>query len=135
MAQFTNQAQLSYNNSVTSSNIAVGEIIEVLSATKTAVIDTYSQNDNITYIISIINSGTVPLSGLTITDNLCPNHNHPHMIDLGLPSGTKWACCNVGAKSPEDYGGYYAWGRGGFYYQQCHNSFLCNTWSLCRNCH
>ena len=38
MAQFTNQAQLSYNNSVTSSNIAVGEIIEVLSATKTAVI-------------------------------------------------------------------------------------------------
>ena len=70
MAQFTNQAQLSYNNSVTSSNIAVGEIIEVLSATKTAVIDTYSQNDNITYIISIINSGTVPLSGLTITDNL-----------------------------------------------------------------
>ena len=48
---------------------------------------------------------------LTITDNLCPNHNHPHMIDLGLPSGTKWACCNVGATSPEDYGGYYAWGE------------------------
>lgn len=70
MAQFTNQAQLSYNNSVTSSNIAVGEIIEVLSVTKTAVIDTYSQNDNITYIISIINSGSVPISGLTITDNL-----------------------------------------------------------------
>ena len=36
---------------------------------------------------------------------------HPHMIDLGLPSGTKWACCNVGASSPEDYGGYYAWGE------------------------
>ena len=48
---------------------------------------------------------------LTITDNLCPNHNHPHMIDLGLPSGTKWACCNVGATSPEEYGGYYAWGE------------------------
>ena len=40
----------------------------------------------------------------------CPNDNHPHMIDLGLPSGTKWACCNVGASKPEDFGGYYAWG-------------------------
>ena len=33
------------------------------------------------------------------------------MIDLGLPSGTKWACCNVGASAPEDYGNYYAWGE------------------------
>ena len=41
----------------------------------------------------------------------CPDGNHPHMIDLGLPSGTKWACCNVGASSPEQYGGYYAWGE------------------------
>ena len=41
----------------------------------------------------------------------CPDDNHPHMIDLGLPSGTKWACCNVGASTPEGYGGYYAWGE------------------------
>lgn len=40
---------------------------------------------------------------------LCPDDHHPHMIDLGLPSGKKWACCNVGAEKPEDYGGYYAW--------------------------
>ncbi|MDO4208777.1 MAG: hypothetical protein Q4E44_03840 [bacterium] len=33
------------------------------------------------------------------------------MIDLGLPSGTKWACCNAGASKPEDYGGYYEWGQ------------------------
>ena len=32
-------------------------------------------------------------------------------IDLGLPSGTKWATCNVGANKPEEYGGYYAWGE------------------------
>lgn len=43
--------------------------------------------------------------------NLCPDSNHPHLIDLGLPSGTKWACCNVGASRPEDYGNYYAWGE------------------------
>ena len=41
----------------------------------------------------------------------CPDGNHPHMIDLGLPSGTKWACCNVGATTPEGYGNYYAWGE------------------------
>lgn len=41
----------------------------------------------------------------------CPDDHHPHAIDLGLPSGTKWCCCNVGASTPEGYGGYYAWGE------------------------
>ncbi len=31
-------------------------------------------------------------------------------VDLGLPSGLKWATCNVGASAPEEYGNYYAWG-------------------------
>ena len=30
-------------------------------------------------------------------------------VDLGLPSKTKWATCNVGANSPEDYGYYLTW--------------------------
>ena len=41
----------------------------------------------------------------------CPDNNHPHMIDLGLPSGTMWACCNVDATAPEKFGGHYAWGE------------------------
>ena len=45
----------------------------------------------------------------------CPDDHHPHLIDLGLPSGTKWACCNVAddptIQSPTNYGGYYAWGE------------------------
>ena len=41
----------------------------------------------------------------------CPDNNHPHLIDLGLPSGTKWACCNINASFPYEYGGYYAWGE------------------------
>lgn len=41
----------------------------------------------------------------------CPDGNHPHMIDLGLPRHTLWACCNVGASTPEGYGNYYAWGE------------------------
>lgn len=32
-------------------------------------------------------------------------------VDLGLPSGTLWATCNVGADDPEDYGDYFAWGE------------------------
>ena len=40
----------------------------------------------------------------------CPDDKHPHMIDLGLPSGTLWSCCNVGSDAPEDFGEYYAWG-------------------------
>ena len=50
-------------------------------------------------------------------------------IDLGLPSGTKWASCNVGASKPEEYGGYYAWGEteekmeySQFYYKYCQNA-------------
>ena len=32
-------------------------------------------------------------------------------LDLGLPSGTLWATCNVGASYPEEYGDYFAWGE------------------------
>ena len=32
-------------------------------------------------------------------------------VDLGLPSGTLWATCNIGASKPEDYGDYFAWGE------------------------
>lgn len=42
---------------------------------------------------------------------ICPDGNHPHAIDLGLPSGTKWCCCNVGSSTPEGCGGYFAWGE------------------------
>ena len=36
--------------------------------------------------------------------------NHSY-VDLGLPSGTLWATCNIGANSPEEYGDYFAWGE------------------------
>ena len=37
--------------------------------------------------------------------------NGHYYVDLGLPSGTLWATCNIGANNPEDYGNYYAWGE------------------------
>ena len=74
--------------------------------------------------ISAVSAGTAVL---TVTDNVggeeaiiqvtvsrdifgCPDDHHPHFIDLGLPSGTKWSCCNEGASKPEDFGGYYPFG-------------------------
>ena len=38
-------------------------------------------------------------------------HNGHEYVDLGLPSGLKWATCNVGATTPEEYGDYFAWGE------------------------
>ena len=38
------------------------------------------------------------------------NETHEY-VDLGLPSGTLWATCNVGASKPEKYGDYFAWGE------------------------
>lgn len=37
--------------------------------------------------------------------------NDHEYVDLGLPSGTLWATCNVGSDNPEDYGDYFAWGE------------------------
>lgn len=75
----------------------------------------------------------------------CPDGNHPHAIDLGLPSGTKWACCNVGATKPTDHGGYYAWGEteekdfySFIYYSHCNgqgqgsHGFYHIGWDICK---
>lgn len=70
MATFTNQATLRYNGNVINSNITTGELLEALSASKTAVIDTYNQGADITYVINIINSGTTAFTGVSVTDNL-----------------------------------------------------------------
>lgn len=70
MAQFTNQAQLSYNNTVVNSNIVVGEILEVVSADKTAVVSTYTADGTVTYVISVVNSGAAPITGITVSDTL-----------------------------------------------------------------
>lgn len=70
MATFTNVATLSYNGNTITSNTVTGNIIEVLSATKTALVDSYSPNDEVTYVISISNTGNTALTGVTVTDNM-----------------------------------------------------------------
>lgn len=65
------------------------------------------------FLIFVSCSDNDPIEDLETDDVViyCPDDNHPHVIDLGLPSGTKWSCCNVGASFPSDYGDYFAWGE------------------------
>lgn len=49
--------------------------------------------------------GALATCEVKVTEPVC------EYVDLGLPSGTLWATCNVGASSPEEYGSYFAWGE------------------------
>lgn len=70
MAIFTNQATLSYNGNSVDSNIAYGEILDVLTATKTAIEGAYTPGDTLTYVVTLRNTGAAALTGLTVTDDL-----------------------------------------------------------------
>ena len=70
MAQFSNQAILSYLGGTTESNIVTGELLDVLSAAKTAVYGTYGTDDKVTYVISLVNTGNTELTGITVSDDL-----------------------------------------------------------------
>ena len=70
MAIFSNQATLTYNGSTTNSNIVYGELLEVLTATKTAVEGSYTPGQRLTYVVTLRNTGGSALSGLTVTDDL-----------------------------------------------------------------
>ena len=52
-------------------------------------------------------------------------------VDLGLPSGTLWATCNIGATSPEEYGNYFAWGETEPYDKNGKTTFGWSTYKWC----
>lgn len=70
MATFFNQATLSYNGNTVNSNIVTGELVDVISATKTALTSDYTAGSVVSYAVNIINTGTVDFNGLSITDDL-----------------------------------------------------------------
>ena len=70
MPAFTNMATLTYNGNTVNSNVVTGQILEVLTVIKTAVLPEYSVGDDVTYVVSIVNSGTAAYENLTITDDL-----------------------------------------------------------------
>lgn len=58
----------------------------------------------ITFLTAAIMCGALMVTAQNI-------ENGHEYVELGLPSGTKWATCNVGANAPEELGNYYAWGE------------------------
>lgn len=70
MAVFSNQATLTYNGTSTNSNIAYGEILDVITAAKTAVEESYAVGELVTYVVSITNTSASAITGLIVTDDL-----------------------------------------------------------------
>ena len=70
MAQFINQATISYTGGEASSNIVTGEITQAIVMTKNSAQECYRQGDTLTYVISLRNTGAAAFTGLTLTDNL-----------------------------------------------------------------
>jgi hypothetical protein len=75
-----------------------------------------ANNDQIldTSIVFIQDSKEISTHGTlykTVNWSILDPFNGHEYVDLGLPSGTLWASCNVGATSPEEYGDYFAWGE------------------------
>ena len=70
MAIFSNQATLTYRGNTTNSNIAYGEILDVLTTDKTSIEGNYTPGEVVTYVLTLRNTGNAALSGLTVTDDL-----------------------------------------------------------------
>ena len=66
-------------------------------------------------------------TGFNKPENQDDDLNGHAYVDLGLPSGTLWATCNVGADTPEGYGDYFAWGE-----TQTKSTFNWCTYRYCK---
>ena len=70
MATFFNQASINYGGFVTNSNLTEGEVLDTLAVTKTAVSTGYGVSTGVVYAVSLVNSGTATIGGITVTDDL-----------------------------------------------------------------
>ena len=117
MAQTSIQGDVNHDGSVDISDIVA--VINTIAGESTYVSSAdvnKDENTDISDIVAIINiianggGGSSQIeTDAAVEAGLCPDTKHPHAIDLGI--GVYFACCNVGASSPEEYGGYYAWGE------------------------
>ncbi len=61
--------------------------------------------------ITYANNSSFESDDESTSDNNASSVDRHEYIDLGLPSGTLWATCNIGANAPEEFGDYFAWGE------------------------
>lgn len=109
-------------------NVSLNATVYPANATQKAIIWS-SNNPAVAYVdysgyVSALLSGVAIITATTydgekmascqvtvLGNNYDGDANGHDWVDLGLPSGLKWATCNVGADSPEEYGDYFAWGE------------------------
>ena len=82
-----------------------------------AIVEAYLAENKATDATDLDSDGSLTIAdittliGIKLKEESQIRHNGHYAVDLGLPSGTLWATCNVGAYSPEETGCYYAWGE------------------------
>ena len=77
-------------------------------------------------VVTMTNNQVVKFDVSDVKDVTFEEADEHEYVDLGLPSGTLWATCNVGANSPEEYGDYFAWGE-----TQPKNDYSWSTYQHC----
>lgn len=80
----------------------------IVSVNKDGIISALAEGS--TTIAAYASNGLSATCMVTVNNNLS-KPDSVEAVDLGLPSGLKWASCNVGATKPEEYGAYFAWGE------------------------
>ena len=80
-----------------------------------AVVDIITGSSDYTITADVNGDGEINISDVNAIINIIHEDealiDEHEWVDLGLPSGTLWATCNVGASAPEEYGDYFAWGE------------------------
>lgn len=82
-----------------------------------AIVEAYLAENKATDATDLDTDGSLTIAdittliGIKMQEESKIRHNGHYAVDLGLPSGTLWATCNVGALNPEETGCYYAWGE------------------------
>ena len=80
-----------------------------------------------THVKNFINTLAAAMGDVDPGTTPNPQPDGHEYVDLGLPSGTLWATCNVGASSPEEYGDYFAWGE-----TTTKSAYSWNTYKYCK---
>ena len=84
---------------------------EVTIADINSVINIIIDAGDITDAADVNNDSEVNIADINVIIGIIMGDSDDGVVDLGLPSGTLWATCNVGADVPEEYGDYFAWGE------------------------
>lgn len=86
--------------------VNITDVVKMINAVMSENWDSINQEN-----ADINGDGVWNITDVTSLINIIMNMPDHEWVDLGLPSGTLWAKCNVGAERPEDFGDYFAWGE------------------------